>query len=129
MSLKGLVDKKKAFQTEMRKALTEELKAFFDSNPNIDAIRWHQYTPYFNDGDQCVFRVRDVEIQAIVLFGDDFYDEYSIDKPHKEIKIAVHELNSTFKEIEDILEMIFGDHVEITIDKKLNVTVEEYSHE
>lgn len=30
---------------------------FFDQNPTIYGIWWTQYTPYFNDGDACVFGV------------------------------------------------------------------------
>lgn len=29
-------------------------------DPTIKAFGWSQYTPYFNDGDPCVFRVSDV---------------------------------------------------------------------
>ena len=36
------------------------------ANENIQAIAWSQYTPYFNDGDECVFRVSE---PFIVLDG------------------------------------------------------------
>jgi hypothetical protein len=29
-------------------------------DPSIEAIRWRQYTPYFNDGEACIFGVADV---------------------------------------------------------------------
>ena len=38
--------------------LADLLKAVLES-PLIYAIRWHQYTPYFNDGDACVFSVNE----------------------------------------------------------------------
>lgn len=31
----------------------------FDACPNIEAVGWEQYTPYFNDGEECVFSVCD----------------------------------------------------------------------
>jgi hypothetical protein len=37
-----------------------ELKATIDAifaTGIVDAIVWHQYTPYFNDGDPCVFHM------------------------------------------------------------------------
>lgn len=37
----------------------ELFKAFFEENPEIHSIQWTQYTPYFNDGDECVFEVND----------------------------------------------------------------------
>ncbi len=36
----------------------EELGPYFEavlSDPTVEAIRWTQYTPYFNDGDPCIF--------------------------------------------------------------------------
>lgn len=32
---------------------------FFNEHPDIHALSWRQYTPYFNDGDPCVFGVRE----------------------------------------------------------------------
>lgn len=48
------------FQTEAQAMFKETMKEFFDKNPGITALKWTQYTPYFNDGDACVFRVNDV---------------------------------------------------------------------
>jgi len=36
------------------------IRSFFDSAPSIKAIWWNQYTPYFNDGEECVFEVNEV---------------------------------------------------------------------
>lgn len=41
---------------ELFKGVTKE---FFEKNPGINAIRWSQYTPYFNDGDTCEFSVHE----------------------------------------------------------------------
>lgn len=48
------------FQTEAQAMFKDTMKEFFDKNPGITALKWTQYTPYFNDGDECVFRVNDV---------------------------------------------------------------------
>lgn len=48
------------FQSEAQAMFKETMKEFFDKNPGITALKWSQYTPYFNDGDTCVFRVNDV---------------------------------------------------------------------
>ena len=47
------------FQVEAQELFKEVTKEFFDKNPKITAIIWTQYTPYFNDGDTCVFSVGD----------------------------------------------------------------------
>lgn len=31
------------------------------NHPNVEAVRWEQYTPYFNDGDVCEFSVGEPE--------------------------------------------------------------------
>ena len=34
-------------------------KQYFDKYPHIEMITWAQYTPYFNDGEECIFGVGD----------------------------------------------------------------------
>ena len=47
-------------KTEGKKALKEFVKEFFDATGGtVKALRWRQYTPYFNDGDACEFHVHD----------------------------------------------------------------------
>lgn len=48
------------FQTEAQAMFKDTMKEFFDKNPGITALKWTQYTPYFNDGDACEFRINDV---------------------------------------------------------------------
>ncbi|MFI8976937.1 hypothetical protein ACIGO9_28925 [Nocardia asteroides] len=43
----------------------EELIALLDAVlalPNVKALRWEQYTPYFNDGDACEFSINESSI-------------------------------------------------------------------
>lgn len=44
-----------------QESATEFLKAIdaLLALPGVEAIRWRQYTPFFNDGEQCVFSVDD----------------------------------------------------------------------
>jgi hypothetical protein len=32
--------------------------------PGVEAVRWEQYTPYFNDGDPCVFGIGEVRVKV-----------------------------------------------------------------
>lgn len=41
-----------------KEAFTDAAKAIFDDNPELMSFSWRQYTPYFNDGDECVFSAR-----------------------------------------------------------------------
>ena len=51
-------------QNKMRDALKEHMKtlfaAFFKVHPEVKTIHWVQYTPYFNDGEECVFGVHEL---------------------------------------------------------------------
>lgn len=45
------------------KALIEQaFKDFFAANPEVASIYWTQYTPHWNDGDICRFRVHDFDV-------------------------------------------------------------------
>lgn len=64
-----------------QEALREYYAKFFEDNPTIEAVRWVQYTPYFNDGDPCTFSLSSPEIrfndgQKKDGWGDDEEDEY-----------------------------------------------------
>jgi predicted nucleic acid-binding Zn-ribbon protein len=40
---------------ESSKLITKGFKALFKKHPDLKSFSWNQYTPYFNDGDECVF--------------------------------------------------------------------------
>jgi len=66
------------FQTQAQDLFKELAKEFWDKNPGLTAVKWTQYTPYFNDGDACVFGVNDVvftnapadELNEVSPWGD-----------------------------------------------------------
>lgn len=59
-------DKLKAQMTEIGKAnFTKVAKELFDKHPLLVAITWTQYTPYFNDGDECIFGVQEPEYTVL----------------------------------------------------------------
>jgi len=69
-------DKPQKSAEELHALLTEVL-----SDPGIEAVRWIQYTPYFNDGDPCYFRIGESSVKLKIatvneilgsIYGDDF---------------------------------------------------------
>jgi hypothetical protein len=112
----------------LREEILNESKAFFkeasaglfDKYPQMESFSWTQYTPYFNDGEECVFRVNNYPD----INGKDKYDN------------EVEPLKAAYEDVEKFIEgfdeptmkEMFGDHCEITA-KRDGVTVEEYSHE
>ncbi|MBB3752418.1 hypothetical protein FHT44_004930 [Mycolicibacterium sp. BK634] len=51
--------------------------------PEVEAVRWHQYTPYFNDGEECVFSIREAYVKFFgVDEGGDYEDGYTDGKEY-----------------------------------------------
>lgn len=57
---------RKVMKGQGKEAVKGAFADFFQDHPEAKAIVWTQYTPYFNDGDACVFRVNELELKANV---------------------------------------------------------------
>lgn len=120
---------------------TSESAGLFEKFPELDSFSWNQYTPYFNDGDECVFdanvdsdsitvnaeRGYDVPIESKYTYNGDNTAYYAEQKEKKYLHTAVGEFLSQFDT--DDLKTMFGDHAEVTIDRGGKVTVEAYDHD
>lgn len=117
---------KDAGQKEFHRGTT----ALFESHPELQSFSWTQYTPYFNDGEECVFGVNvdDPDINGI--------EGYEINKgwgdhppQHPEllpVKEAVEKFLSQFAESD--MKSIFGDHVCVVV-TPAGVEVAEHEHD
>lgn len=116
----------------------------------VAKVRWNQYTPYFNDGDACVFSIHSPEVLLTVEANldeddDDYYDEtrwrstwdlYEYSSGNYNIKgVDTTKVKEVLSELEDemdfhevILSDKFGDPAEVTYDGEKFV-VEHYSHD
>ena len=151
-----------------KKALQKILKEYFKENKDVLCIFWDQYTPYFNDGEECVFSVNDVtsveilelenfprnkETNELILptskemFENKRYDsidfDFMEDRLQKEMKEPItseeysrffdifynSSLTKGFSKIEDVMRIIFGDHVDVFVDNNLNSLTMECKHE
>ena len=121
-------------------------KELFENNPKLTSFAWSQYTPYFNDGDACTFSVnRDC---LTINRSDEFLDwwgmdrwkdpEYGYTPDPKDYNLdSVDELISIITGIQkvldlfedDDLEMMFGDHAEITIFRDGQIDIDSYDHD
>lgn len=129
-----------------RRAMNKFFREFMESHPEVASLRWQQYTPYFNDGDECVFRVREPSVK---LAGgpeptddpDDDDEEYASawdlgynakQKGTPKPKLLIADLESLFHRMdqaEDAMKATFGDHVRVTVGRDAEAVVEEYSHD
>ena len=98
----------------------------FNSCPSLNTISWTQYTPYFNDGDPCIFN-----IQNEVSFSKDEWIDVdpfqSYEKSDEELEkceeITMFE-NFMYNEV-DTLGQLFGEDVFVRIHKD-GIQVDEY---
>lgn len=119
--------------------------------PGIEAIKWEQYTPYFNDGDACEFgimgevRVRfEGDDEEAGDYEDGFHETWGLtfkndagDYPYANIegyeltdetREALKAADFNFNRFEDVLQTNFGDPAEVTATKE-GFKVEFYDHD
>lgn len=66
-----IADAKKQMEQTAKDAFSEMSADFFAENPKIVSFGWTQYTPYWNDGDECVFSANtDYPTVSIMVDGD-----------------------------------------------------------
>lgn len=115
-----------------KEGLPLEFNKYFDIWPEAEAFRWSQYTPYFNDGDPCVFRVN----QPYVKIGDEggdsddgYREEYDFENGSDE-RNRLQDMEGMLESCEDVLQITFGDHCQVTVWRDKNVAeVEDYEHD
>lgn len=120
-----------AARKELKEAGTGVLKdllaPLFEKFPEVAAVSWTQYTPYFNDGDPCTFRSNHDE--PAVLDKEDMDDgqwyENSFGYNSEQDKMA-SELLGVISD--DDMEALFGDGYRIIVARD-GVQVVEYDHD
>lgn len=136
----------KQLETEAVAILRPLLEGFLKDHPSIEALKWTQYTPYFNDGDECTFRVNELYVR-IVGDGDDGgdYEDGYLSVPNststyfdrsefcdaggtRETADILNDLESALQSNEEACLAAFGDHVQIIVTRD-GIEVEEYSHD
>lgn len=113
------------------------LMEFLEENPEVRGLAWVQYTPYFNDGDECVFRMGDT---TFYWYGED-YEELEVGEEayeglyHHESSACsadtyknCREFSSILESLEDEMKLLFNDHVTVKVTRD-GVEVEEYDHD
>jgi hypothetical protein len=128
--LRALIDDCNAkVKSAGKAAFANELKTLFDSHPELVAVRWNQYTPYFNDGNTCEFGVGGLAYKTTSTpedagdLEDGFDYAWGNESP---LLVSLGEFRKGF--IDEVLLAAFGDHVEITATRD-GIEVEEYSHD
>ena len=72
---------------QVKPALKSIIKGFFADHPEVSKVVWDQFTPYFNDGEPCVFQVGEPSVwlnpdvlntdgAKINFFNENFPEDY-----------------------------------------------------
>lgn len=130
----------------LRNDFAPMFKELFDkSDGKIKSFGWAQYTPYFNDGDECNFGVRcdypyingqsideidSLDWRIEYFLKDGRYAERKTDEWDIELFKIVEEFKDVINYIDDeFLKDLFGDHVLVTVHSDGSVTTSRYDHD
>ena len=152
--LKDYKAAKKEFSRKAKAALKEVFQDFFAKHPEVQQVRWTQYAPYFNDGDECTFSVNEprffareapADADEVDLLGmieratDPWYFSRGYSKTPTREKTSDEErliedaegLSDlvTDSDMADAMEEIFGNHVQVTALRDGEFEVEDYDHD
>lgn len=115
------------------------LQEFVKDHPQVKAVKWTQYTPYFNDGEACVFSVNEPYFffEGDDLEEDDGHETYwapgteygpKVEQCDVTTWAACKQLAQHLGAASDALEALFGDHVRVIVSAE-GVSVDEYDHD
>lgn len=112
--------------------------------PRLKALIWSQYSPYFNDGDECVFGVNSVSAMSFIpedfdfqipedeeeqnhFIISDYDDENRESLSELEIR-AINAMSNFIETNEELMEDLFGNHVYVILTAD-GADVQECSHD
>jgi hypothetical protein len=138
--LENLIDTITATKNALKNDAQRLLLAYFkDKLPvSVNAVRWTQYSPHFNDGEPCTFRVNEpyFNVEGVDEDSEGWYEEYDgfYSRSYKNDGAAdVKAFEKLFGSIPDeVYEYAFGDGYQITIrraDGSLLVSVDWCDHD
>ena len=137
----NLTKAKEQYVEAGKQAIKPAILDFIAAHPEVHAIRWTQYTPYFNDGDPCEFRVCEPTVQLYKAGttepdeeeGDDedgFRDSWSLNREgHAALAKDLESLHELFGAAEEAVRGVFGEHSQVTVGRDGEAEIEEYDHD
>lgn len=94
---------------------------------NLKSISFTGFTPYFNDGNSCTYSANTSYPTVIKYNDEEITDEYYAKGNDK---IMYREIVDTLQLIPDnFYEELFGNHVEIIINRDGSISTSEYEHD
>lgn len=127
-------------KTAAQKEFGEQAAKLFDAHSGLESFGWNQYTPYFNDGDEPRFGVRDEESDINGKDGGGLdsgrrygpvpgYQRLPDQQPSAEYLLQEHVAKFLSGFDKDHMKAMFGDHVTVTVTRPGTVDVSDCSHD
>jgi hypothetical protein len=126
---KEYLDIKSKYSKEFSEKYVYLFEDIFQKYPELKSFSFPAYIPYFNDGNECVFTVHDVQyINGIDIYD---YDELTNGLFSKgAMKKAIEEIDAiNYKLDSSIFQATFGDHSLITVGRNMTVDIDYYEHD
>src|SRR5579872_2884278 len=112
--------------------IREGLRSLFDQHPQLTCVGWKQYTPYFNDGDECIFSVHtsEPEINGVDPWYADESDYENCGLSDEEVATISEDASNILNCLDkEDFRALFGDHCRVTIYRDGEAEVERYDHD
>ena len=130
-------------KNEGKNILIGEFKKFFDDFPLAQQIKWEQYAPNFNDGNPCVFHVREYTAAALLEGAEGFIVSEEVesltpaagekygktDESHPSVALETLLVDLVQQVGEDVFRTVFGADTEVVISRDLTVSCEYVEHD
>lgn len=94
-------------------AIKASLRELFEEFPELTGVRWSQCTPYFNDGDECIFGVNEVEYNTSDDLEEGWDPVYTRKKD--KLKEKLTEFSREISSLGQAMKVIFDDHVIVSM--------------
>lgn len=144
-----VAEAKKQVEEMSKDAFKEMSTEVFTNHPIVAGFEWRQYTPYFNDGEPCVFGARtDEPTMFFVKDGVETevdgwevpsgrkynsntrkFDEVVLEGEEKSQNSAYEATRGFLSNFDDEdFKMMFGDHVRVAV-RPTGIAIEECDHD
>lgn len=135
------LQQKKELMLKTRTLFDKAMVEVFDRYTDLQSFGWNQYTPYFNDGDECTFSAN---IDCLDINGVNYYDMDDVQKTkwdsgtrtqipnpnfNADKSAMIDEIKSILGTVdEEFLKEAYGDHVEVVVSRE-GSDVSDYEHD
>mgnify|MGYP007071627257 CR=1 FL=1 len=122
--LNNIKTKKIELDNLLKSNLLLAYKLIFEQFPHIKSFSFVGYTPYFMDGDPCVFGLNG----DIYKINGEVFEDWAESNPNwKEFTDLVIDVNNLFES--EIQKLGEGEYIVSYINNNVNIKVEYYDHE